>query len=98
MTPRECLLDIFAGYLNQDTIEEAVAGMVFVSADDPCWHQQFMEALDDGIASCRRRDASIIDVINQSGYRANTVEEAERLIREVREHYIRAYQAATESR
>jgi hypothetical protein len=95
---QETLVDIFGGYINQQTLEEGVAGMVFVSEDEPGWHQQFEQAIRQGVEAARQGDVTVIGIVNQSGYRVGSVEEAEALLRELDQVYSQLYKAAVSER
>jgi len=91
---RETLADIFGGYLNQQTIEDAVDQMIFVSSANDQYHQAFQLAFSKGIESVRAGDKSIIDVINTSGFQVDSFDSAARLIGEFQETYLRHFEQA----
>lgn len=86
------LTDIFAGYVNQQTLEEGADQMVFVSSDNRDYHQRFMEAIDKGIALIETDLSKVRNIVNESGYHADTREEASTLLHELRRVYLDRYE------
>ena len=95
---QETLANIFGGYINQQTLEEGAAGMVFVSEDEPVWHQRFVQAIRQGVEAARQGDVTVISIVNRSGYRVGSVGEAEALLRELDQVYSQLYKAAVSER
>jgi len=92
---RKTLTDIFAGYLNQDTLEEGVRGLLFVSEDDPVFHQDIIQAIDDGLQAASRDDPKVLEIINRSGYQVATTHEACNMLLELRRLYLDEYNKRT---
>jgi hypothetical protein len=92
---KETLTDIFAAYLNQDSLEVAADAMVFVSHDDPGQHQRFTEAFERGVELAQHDDPTILGIINQGGgYRVSSGEAALELIECLHGIYVERYKAA----
>ena len=90
----ETLTDIFAGYVNQQTLEEGADQMVFVSSDNPEYHNRFLEAIDKGLELTEAEGLSVKEIVNKSGYRVATPEEASDLLRELRRLYLERFERA----
>lgn len=98
MNWREMLTDIFAGYVNQQTLDDASDQMVFVSSDNLRFHTDFLNAIEKGLEAARSDDTVVCDIINKSGYRASTTQEACDLLLELRRIYVDKYQQAVLAR
>ena len=94
MTWKDELGELFAGYVNQQTLEEGVDAMVFVSAGNAAYHRRFCKALEEGIAACGRGDEEVLPLVNGSGYRVQTIREALDLLMEFRARYLERYDQA----
>jgi hypothetical protein len=90
----ETLTNIFAGYINQQTLEEGVEGMIFVSEDSPQWHRRFDEAMTYGLEMARKGDSVIVGIVNRSGCQVGTSEEALNLLQELVQLYGERYKAS----
>lgn len=90
------LANIFAGYVNQQTLEDGADQMVFVSSDHPECHRQFVDAIRQGLAACEKHDPTITEIINRSGYGATTTVEANQLLTELEEIYLAKYRLAAD--
>ena len=66
--------------------------MVFVSEDSPETHHNYLQAIDNGIEAAKLGDASIIEIVNGSGYRVSDTKEAHVLLVEFRQVYVDKYQ------
>jgi hypothetical protein len=88
----ETLTDIFAGYVNQQTLEEGVVQMVFVCSGNPEYHSRFLDAIEHGLEATRTENSSVLAVINKSGYRVSTMREASDLLLEMRSLYLQRIQ------
>jgi len=86
-TWQEDLEQIFGGSVNQDTLEEAAVLMVSVSAIHLEYHAVCMRALEEGIRAASKGDAVVIGIVNRSGYRVGSTNEA----RELLEDFLRIY-------
>jgi hypothetical protein len=92
---QETLADIFAGYINQQTLEEGAEAMVFVSEDHTQLHARFLDALDRGGNATSAEEALLLPLINTSGYQVTAADSAKALLIELRELYIQRYREAT---
>jgi hypothetical protein len=72
----ETLDNIFASYVNQGTLEEAATWMASLTRSHPELAEEFIAALQKGIASASKGDASIVKAVNASGYQVSTAAEA----------------------
>nr|WP_315383417.1 hypothetical protein [uncultured Sphingomonas sp.] len=79
----EQLQQIFGAYVRQETLEAAAAEMVDAARAYPDLHQSFREALVGGIEAAQAGDAAVCKAIEQSGYRARSVAEAQSIITEL---------------
>ena len=93
---QEELGNLFGGYVNQQTLDEAAERMVVVSEDNAEYHRRFLATLDEGVAACRRGDAVALQLVNRSGYRANTIQEALDLVTGLRAAYLGRYEQAVQ--
>lgn len=87
------LATLFDATVNQQTLEEAVDLMLFVSREDSSYHEECLNALDLGIASLRAGEETAIACINMSGYRVTNLESAIKLLSEFRGLYLLAYES-----
>lgn len=91
MNWEETLTDIFAAYVNQQTLEEGADQMAFVSSDNLEFHRKFLEAIDKGLGSMKANFLLIISIINKSGYHVDNEEAATCLLKELRRFYLERY-------
>ena len=92
MAWQETLADIFEGYVNQETFEVGVQNMVFVSSDDPEWHHLFLAAIESGLKANAVESDLVRNIINKSGYRVSTSDEAARMLLELQHLYLQAFE------
>lgn len=78
---------IFGAYVRQGTLEDAAAEMAENGRAYPELAASYATALAAGIAAVRAGDTTICEAVNKSGYRADTAEEAEELLSELRRLY-----------
>ncbi|MCX5658314.1 MAG: hypothetical protein NTW19_01160 [Planctomycetota bacterium] len=88
---QEVLTDIFAASINQQTLDEGAEGMVLVSQTDPELHESCLASIDSGIAAGKDGDASLVSIINRSGYRVSTPAEGVELLTRLRRIYLDKY-------
>ena len=72
----ETIDNIFASYVNQGTLEEAATWMANLTRNHPELAEDFIAALQKGIAAASRGDASVIKAVNAGGYQVATAAEA----------------------
>ena len=72
----ETLDNIFASYVNQGTLEEAAAWMAELTRNHPELAEEFIGALQTGIAAASKGDASVVKAVNAGGRRVATSAEA----------------------
>lgn len=72
----ETLDNIFASYVNQNTLEEAATWMANLTRNHPELAEEFIGALQKGIAAASKGDTSVIKAVNAGGHRASTAAEA----------------------
>lgn len=72
----ETLDNIFAAYVNRGTLEEAAAWMANLTRSHPELAEEFISALQKGMAAASKGDRSVIKAVNTSGYQVSTTEEA----------------------
>lgn len=72
----ETLDNIFAAYVNQGTLEEAAAWMADLTRSHPELAEEFIFALQNGMAAASKGDRSVIKAVNASGYQVATAEKA----------------------
>lgn len=95
MTWQETLSDIFAAYVNQQTLSQGAEMMAFVSEDNRDVHEEFTAAIDRGIEAVQAGDDKVISLINQSGYQVRNAESALEILTELKHVYRRQYHDAT---
>lgn len=96
-TWQEMLGELFAASVNEQTLEEAAEQMVFVSEDNPEYHDRYLRAIDGGLKASRDGDNAVISIINRSGYQVGDTEAAFEVLTEFRQIYLQKYKQATES-
>lgn len=72
----ETLGNIFASYVNQGTLEEAAAWMASLTRNHPELAEEFIAALQNGIAAASKGDRSVIEAVNGGGHQVATSAEA----------------------
>jgi hypothetical protein len=91
---KEGLADLFAGSVNQQTLEEAAELMVSISAVDASYHLECLTMLDQGISAAEAGDNAIINCINKSGYQVASTLAAAKLLEDFRKIYLKEYERA----
>src|SRR5690348_7340064 len=84
------LRNIFAAYIDQSTLEEAVVDMAGIGVGEN--HQEFLDALDWGIAQCESGNAKVLQIIVRSCAGTYDLDRALTLLRKIREMYLVEYQ------
>lgn len=72
----ETLDNIFGAYVNQGTLEEAATWMANLTRSHPELAEEFIAALQKGIAAASKGDTSIIKAVNAGSHRVSTAAEA----------------------
>lgn len=72
----ETLDNIFGAYVNQGTLQEAATWMAKLTRHHPELAEDFITALQKGMAAASKGDRSVIKAVNNSGYQVSTAEEA----------------------
>ena len=72
----ETLDNIFASYVNQGALEEAATWMASLTRNHPELAEEFISALQKGIAAAAKGDASVIKAVNAGGHQVATAAEA----------------------
>lgn len=72
----DTLDNIFASYVNQGTLEEAATWMAQLTRHHPELAEEFISALQHGVAAAAKGDRSVIEAVNASGSRVSTAREA----------------------
>ncbi len=72
----ETLDNIFASYVNQNTLEEAATWMATLTRNHPEMAEDFITALQHGMDAASKNDRSVIQAVNASGYQVSTAKEA----------------------
>ena len=72
----ETLDNIFASYVNQGTLEEAATWMASLTRSHPELAEEFITALQKGIAATSKGDTSVLKAVNAGGCNVSTVAEA----------------------
>ncbi len=98
MTWQETLGELFEASVNEQTLEQAAAQMVFVSEDNPEYHDLYLAAIDGGLKAASSGDHTVVGIINRSGYQVGGLEAAFELLTEFRNIYLRTFRQATESK
>ena len=68
--------NIFAAYVNQGTLEEAATWMADLTRNHPELAEEFIGALQKGIAAASKGDAAVVKAVNAGGHRVSTAAEA----------------------
>ncbi len=72
----ETLSNIFAAYVNQGPLEEAATWMADLTRNHPELAEEFIGALQKGIAAAAKGDASVIEAVNAGGDQVSTAAQA----------------------
>lgn len=72
----ETLGNIFASYVNQGTLEEAATWMASLTRNHPELAEEFIAAIQNGIAAASKGDRAVINAVNAGGHRVSTTAEA----------------------
>ena len=88
---KAALTELFGGTVNQQTLEDAAELMVSVSAIDAAYHLECLSMLDAGLHAAQQGDFSVLAIVNKSGYRVSTLEEAANLLVDFRKIYLTEY-------
>jgi hypothetical protein len=72
----ETLDNIFASYVNRGTLEEAATWMADLTRSHPELAEDFIAALQQGMAGAAKGDRSVVKAVNAGGQRVSTAEEA----------------------
>jgi len=72
----ESLNNIFSSYVNQGTLEEAATWMAKLTRHHPELAEEFISALQHGVAAAAKGDRSVIEAVNAGGSRASSAAEA----------------------
>lgn len=72
----ESLDNIFASYVNQGTLEEAATWMAKLTRNHPELAEEFIMALQHGMAAAAKGDRSVIEAVNAGGGKVSTAKEA----------------------
>ncbi len=72
----ETLDNIFASYVNQNTLEDAASWMANLTRHHPEMAEDFITALQHGMVAASKNDSSVITAVNASGYQVSTAKEA----------------------
>jgi len=91
---REALRVLFAGTVNQQTLEEAAELMVYVSTRTPKCHEEYLYVLDASIEVTSSGSDELFSLINTSGYRVYDTAGALELLSDFRKIYVGEYERA----
>ncbi|BAU49384.1 hypothetical protein SVA_2836 [Sulfurifustis variabilis] len=72
----ETLDNIFGAYVNQGTLEDAATWMANLTRHHPELAEEFITALQKGMAAASKGDRSVIKAVNAGGEQVSTAEEA----------------------
>jgi hypothetical protein len=72
----ETLDNIFASYVNQGTLEEAATWMANLTRNHPELAEEFIAALQQGMAAASKGDPAVIKAVNMGGAQVSTAKEA----------------------
>lgn len=72
----ETLDNIFAAYVNQGTLEEAATWMAKLTRSHPELAEEFISALQKGMAAASKDDPSVVKAVNAGGHQVSTAKEA----------------------
>jgi len=86
------LRNLFNAYVNQQCLEDAAKYMASFAAGDEEAHSEFLFLFKRAKELVADNDSTIISAINCSGYSVETFEEAEELVIEFEEEYLKAYE------
>ena len=88
MATPETLENIFGAYVNQGTLEEAATSMAELALAYPHLADEFTASLKLGCAGQSDTGISVIEAVTQSGFYANSTEEAVALCEELLSLYL----------
>jgi hypothetical protein len=72
----ETLDNIFVSYVNRGTLEDAATWMASLTRSHPELAEDFIAALQQGMAAAARGDRSVIKAVNAGGQQVATAKEA----------------------
>jgi hypothetical protein len=84
MPQPETIENIFAAYVNQDTLENSAIWMASNAKTDAAYRDELIEVLQDAERRGLLGDAALVDAVNLSGYQVADVAEAIDLVVELR--------------
>lgn len=91
----EELYQFLASYFGDQSTEEGVSEVVFVTAEHPAWHRRYLAVLDRGIAAAAAGDPEVARIIVKSfAASARDAGEARAYLEAVRAEYLRQYEEA----
>jgi hypothetical protein len=85
------LSQLFAASVNQQTFHEAAELMVSVSAKDAGYHEECLWIFDSALGAAEIDSSAIVAAINKSGYQVADRKEADELLREFKQTYLREF-------
>lgn len=91
---RGALRVLFAGTVNQQTLEEAAELMVYISTRTPKHHEEYLYVLDASIEVTSSGSDELFPSINTSGYRVYDTAGALELLSDFRKIYVDEYERA----
>lgn len=96
MSWQTTLRNLLSGYLGDQTIEEGVEEMVFVTESNPDYHRLYLSAIEEGIKAASQGKPEIIETIRDSyAWYVKDTKDVREFLERLRAEYITQYEAAT---
>lgn len=96
MSWQTILQEILNGYFGDQTIEEGVTEMIFVTESNLDYHQSYLSALEAGIEAASQGQQEVVRFIMDSyAWHIKDTVEAREFLERLRSEYIAQYDAAT---
>ena len=93
------LREFLIAYFGDQSIEEGVAEVVFVTATNPDYHRDYLATIDEAIAGAAAGDPGVGAAIEDSfAAEARDPAEARAYLEALRAEYLRQYEARSSSR
>ncbi|WP_218082584.1 hypothetical protein [Anthocerotibacter panamensis] len=90
------LTEILNGYFSDQTIEEGVAQMVFVTECDPDYHQECLATISGGIEAALQGNMEVVDIIKKSfAWHVENTHDAKEFLKDLQKEYLSQYSKLT---
>ncbi|MEP0857722.1 hypothetical protein [Trichocoleus sp. DQ-U1] len=88
------LKDILSGYFSDQSVEEGVTEMIFVTAHNPDYHQSYFSAIKVGMEAASRGETEVFDIVSSECY-VKDIADVQKFLEKLCSEYMAQYEAAT---